>query len=125
MAGVSADGGGTKRGPNSLPSAGLAAQGGGDSWLDPPGPGGHAPAVAPSREPGEDAQEVLQGLVDVVTYHDEQNLFTVLRVLPEEGFEAPGGGDLFAPRRITAVGRAPDAPEGARVRLQGLSLIHI
>jgi len=75
--------------------------------------------VPPAREPGEDAQEVLQGLVDVVTYHDEQNLFTVLRVLPEEGFQAPEGGDLFAPRRITAVGRAPDAPEGARVRLQG------
>ena len=75
--------------------------------------------MPPVREPGEDAAEVLQGLIDVVTYHDPQNLFTVLRMLPEEGFQAGGGGDLFTPRRMTAVGRAPEAPEGARVRLVG------
>lgn len=73
---------------------------------------------APESQPS----EVLQGLVDVVTYHDERSLYTVLRVVPEEGYGDPGpsSGDLFAPRRVTAVGKSPDAPEGSRVRLTGV-----
>ena len=75
--------------------------------------------MAPANDTGEGGGEVLQGLVDVVTYHDEQNLYSVLRILPEEGFQAPEEGNLFSPRRVTAVGRAPQAPEGARVHLVG------
>ncbi|MDA1265437.1 MAG: AAA family ATPase, partial [Planctomycetota bacterium] len=70
-------------------------------------------------DPSPGGDDVLQGLVDLVTYHDEGSLYTVLRILPEEGYHAPTGEDLFASRRVTAVGRVPDPPEGARVRLLG------
>ncbi len=68
---------------------------------------------------GGEEEEALQGLVDVVTYHDGGTLYTVLRLVPEPGFAAPSTGELFASERLTAVGRVPDPPEGARVRLTG------
>lgn len=119
---------GREKGRNSLASVGWSLQGRNRNAagldLRPPAP--HPPRVPPTLEPDrpaaspEDARETLQGLVDVVTYHDERSLYSVLRILPEEGFAtAEAGGDLFAPRRVTAVGRVPEPPEGARVRLLG------
>jgi exodeoxyribonuclease V alpha subunit len=78
-----------------------------------------SPPRRPGQTPADGPEEVLQGLIDVVTYHDERSLYTVLRILPEEGFSAPASGDLFGSRRLTAVGRVPDPPDGARVRLVG------
>jgi len=61
----------------------------------------------------------LQGLIDLVTYHDERSLYTVLKIVPEKGYEAPMGGELFGPTRVTAVGKTADPAEGTRVRLWG------
>ncbi len=61
----------------------------------------------------------LQGLVDLVTYHDKDSLYTVLKLVPEEGYDAPEGDCLFSPTRVTAVGRCSDPIEGVRVRMQG------
>lgn len=85
----------------------------------------HPPTVStPSEEPPQgdagSAQEALQGLVERVTYHREDSLYTVLRVLPEAGFTPRGAtGSLFAPTRVTAVGRMVEPVEGQRVRLLG------
>jgi exodeoxyribonuclease V alpha subunit len=74
----------------------------------------------PSDRPEEGPPDALQGVVERVTYHDEESLYTVLRVLPESGFSPPGGtGSLFAPSRVTAVGRMLEPLEGQRVRLEG------
>ena len=77
----------------------------------------HPDSSSPSKG---DQTGALQGVVERVTYHDEDSLYTVLRVLPESGFSAPGGTrSLFAPVRITAVGRMLEPVEGQRVRLEG------
>lgn len=87
--------------------------------------GCHPPAVSgPTAEPPEGdesgSQGALQGLVERVTYHKEDTLYTVLRVLPEAGFTPKGAtGSLFAPTRVTAVGRIADPVEGQRLRLTG------
>ena len=93
-------------------------------------PGCHAPCVSspPEAAPGgsqgpenkpEDPKKVLQGLVDRVTYHDERTLYTVLRLVPEPGSYVPEDGSLFETQRVTAVGKADNLGEGARVRLSG------
>ncbi|TDJ67786.1 MAG: hypothetical protein E2O39_14205, partial [Planctomycetota bacterium] len=61
----------------------------------------------------------FQGTIELVTYHDERSLYTVLRIAPETGFQAPVEGALFEPTRVTAVGRAADPAVGLRVRLIG------
>ena len=63
--------------------------------------------------------KVLQGLVEVVTYHDEKSLYTVLRVTPDSGYDAPSGSSLFVAERQTAVGRLAEPVEGMRLRLTG------
>lgn len=70
---------------------------------------------------GASAEELvaLQGLIDVITYHDERTLYSVLRVVPEKGYEGPADGELFGPTRVTAVGKASEPTEGTRVRLWG------
>ncbi|MCP3920899.1 MAG: ATP-dependent RecD-like DNA helicase [bacterium] len=57
-------------------------------------------------------------MIELVTYHDEESLYTVLKITPEEGYDPPGGG-LFRTERLTGVGRVPDPVEGQRVRLAG------
>ncbi|MGK0217336.1 MAG: exodeoxyribonuclease V alpha subunit [Planctomycetota bacterium] len=57
--------------------------------------------------------------MDRVTYHDERTLYTVLRVVPEPGSYVPESGSLFETQRVTAVGKADNLGEGARVRLTG------
>lgn len=72
------------------------------------------------RPKSADPPSALQGVVERVTYHDEDSLYTVLRVLPESGFSPPmGTGSLFSPTRVTAVGRMLEPIEGQRVRLEG------
>lgn len=68
----------------------------------------------------EGAGEVLQGLVEHVTFRDEATGYTVLKISPEKGYGDDAGGDLFARRRVTAVGRSPEAGAGVRVRLLGV-----
>lgn len=61
---------------------------------------------------------MLQGTIDLVTYHDPGSLYSVLRLCPEGGYESPADA-LFQPERLTAVGRTPDPAPGIRVRLVG------
>lgn len=71
------------------------------------------------RPPDSSATAVLQGSVERITYHDSGTLYTVLRVLPERGYEDPEALPQILPERLTAVGRAPEPGEGLRVRLTG------
>ncbi|MEZ6014394.1 MAG: ATP-dependent RecD-like DNA helicase [Planctomycetota bacterium] len=63
--------------------------------------------------------EHLQGTLETITFHDEGSLYSVLRLAPEPGFRAPIEGSLFAPGRVTAVGKVAGPAEGTRVRLTG------
>lgn len=88
---------------------------------------GETPAprgAAPSGPAEADAPEELVGEIDRVTYRDDRTLYTVLRILPEAGYRAPGQKALFASTRLTAVGRTPEAIEGERVRLTGRWTTH-
>ena len=63
--------------------------------------------------------EHLEGTIERITYHAEDSLYTVLRLVPEG--EVPRelrGTGLFSPK-ITAVGPSPKPSEGLRVRLNG------
>ena len=76
------------------------------------------PAAGPRPAPGA-PDRALQGLLERVTYHDEGSLYSVLRILPERGYEAPEGRATFRPERVTAVGRCSGPSAGTRVRLAG------
>ena len=71
-----------------------------------------------STEPSEprSGEDVLQGDIDVVTYHAEDSGYTVLKVMPEKGYGDPE--DLI-PGRVSAVGGMIDPAEGMRLRLFG------
>ncbi len=75
---------------------------------------------------GEEAKvgEVLQGSVEVVTYHRPESLYTVLRVSPEAGFSDEAARPLFRETRVVAVGPIPDPSEGQRLRLHGRWISH-
>jgi exodeoxyribonuclease V alpha subunit len=71
------------------------------------------------EEPSSDEPPLtVRGTIERVTYADEQSLYSVLRVAPEEGYEI-SDGSLFRPARITAVGRAHGPMAGQRVELTG------
>ncbi len=61
---------------------------------------------------------VLQGTIERVTYHDPESRYTVLKILPERGYEDPESMALVRGRE-TAVGSLPAPGEGQRVRLTG------
>ncbi|MDP6538955.1 MAG: ATP-dependent RecD-like DNA helicase [Planctomycetota bacterium] len=61
----------------------------------------------------------LVGSVERVTFHSPETLYTVLRIAPERGYDDPSGPSMFRAERVTAVGKAPAAHEGQRVRLVG------
>ena len=84
-----------------------------------------APAGAPGgRSAAREPQELLQGTVDVVSYHDESSLYSVLRLAPEVGFEDPGSTELFRSARVTAVGALAQPSPGLRLRLSGRWVQH-
>jgi len=76
------------------------------------------PQGAPSRseDPSRAGSEILQGELEVVTYHSSESGYTVLRVNPERGYGDP---EDFIPGRVTAVGELEAPAEGMRVRLEG------
>ncbi|MEM8710535.1 MAG: hypothetical protein AAGG01_06255, partial [Planctomycetota bacterium] len=73
------------------------------------------------KDPGRSnsGDDVFQGTLETVTYHDEKSLYGVLRLAPDAGFKAPDGGSLFSPGRVTAVGKIADPIEGVRLKLSG------
>lgn len=68
---------------------------------------------------GEGRPVVLQGTIERVTYADATSLYSVLRVLPEKGYDLPQDERGFLPGRVTAVGKVDAPAAGLRVRLQG------
>jgi exodeoxyribonuclease V alpha subunit len=66
----------------------------------------------------------LQGLIERVTYSDPTSLYSVLRIVPEKGYEAPAGSSLFRSERLTAVGKTDAPSAGVRVRLTGRWTMH-
>ena len=73
--------------------------------------------------PSEDAParsgEVLQGTVELVTFHNPESLYTVLKVSPERGYDDPGSTSLFRSSRVSAVGPMGAPGVGLRLRLFG------
>ena len=67
---------------------------------------------------------MLQGLIERVTYSDPTSLYSVLRIVPEKGYEAPLGSALFRSERLTAVGKTDAPSAGVRVRLTGRWTTH-
>ena len=63
--------------------------------------------------------DLLQGTVEVVTYHRLESLYTVLKISPEAGYADPGTRSMFREVRLVAVGAMPDPTEGQRLRLFG------
>jgi exodeoxyribonuclease V alpha subunit len=78
------------------------------------------PVERPPGDGPEGPREVLQGTVELVTFHSKETLYSVLKIQPEKGYEDPDPftGDLFG-ARVAAVGPLPDAMEGLRLRLLG------
>jgi len=62
---------------------------------------------------------VLQGTVELVTFHSEESLYTVLRLSPEAGFDDPRSPSLFRAGRVSAVGAMERPSPGVRLRLYG------
>lgn len=81
--------------------------------------GAHEDGGRAVEPPDAEGRERLQGTLETVTFHDAASLYSVLRLAPEPGFRAPVEGSLFAPGRVTAVGKAVEPAEGTRVRLTG------
>ncbi len=63
--------------------------------------------------------ELLQGLIERVTYHRPESLYTVIKVDPEEGFDDPSAPTMFRQPRVAAVGPMEQPRVGQRVRLFG------
>lgn len=61
----------------------------------------------------------LRGIVECVTYHNEETLYTVLKLYPDDGYEAPDGSREPLSGRVTAVGKLPRVDAGMRVELVG------
>src|SRR6187455_2517445 len=68
-------------------------------------------------------EAVLQGVVERVAYHDPESRYSVLRILPEKGYDDPASLALLR-MQITAVGPVPSPAEGQRVRLRGRWTTH-
>jgi exodeoxyribonuclease V alpha subunit len=63
--------------------------------------------------------EVLEGLIERVTYADAASLYSVLRIVPDKGYEAPRGAQMYRSARLTAVGKTDAPAAGMHVRLTG------
>ena len=71
------------------------------------------------REPDPAGSITLQGTIERVTYSDERTLYSVLRLVPEDGYDIPSDGGMFRAKRCTAVGKVSSPGVGLRVRLTG------
>ena len=70
------------------------------------------------------AHKVLQGTIDTLTFHNEESLYTVLRVIPERGYDDPASPSMFRSARVTAVGPMEAPVVGQRVALHGEWISH-
>ena len=66
-----------------------------------------------AREKETERNEVVEGTIKSVVFHNDENGYTVLHVEPPSGFELARG------REITIVGKAQAVWEGEEVRAEG------
>jgi exodeoxyribonuclease V alpha subunit len=70
------------------------------------------------------APTLLQGTVELITFHSPESLYTVLKVSPERGYDDPASLALFRASRVGAVGTMPNPAVGLRLRLGGQWVDH-
>ncbi len=75
---------------------------------------------SPSPTSNGDTRDVLQGVIERVTYRNAESRYTVMKLKPEQGF--CDSGSLFSALggAVTAVGTGPEVAEGLRVRMVGI-----
>lgn len=83
----------------------------------------------PANEPGRAERagadpQTLVGSVEVVTFHNADSLYTVLKIAPEAGYSDPGSRAMFRETRLVAVGSLPSPAVGQRLRLFGRWVSH-
>jgi len=69
-------------------------------------------------------EKPVQGTVERVTFHNEESLYSVLRITPETGYDDPEGSQLVGMEQLTAVGPLSRPFPGARLRLLGKWVSH-
>lgn len=67
---------------------------------------------------------VLQGEIEIVTFHNAETQYSVLRIAPEEGFDDPQASTLWRSTRVTAVGALDRPSAGQRLKLVGQWVSH-
>ena len=72
-----------------------------------------------SKTAKEHPQNLLQGTVERVTYHDSESLYSVLKLAPERGYDDPRSDRLMGLAQATAVGPLESPFAGQRLRLHG------
>jgi exodeoxyribonuclease V alpha subunit len=80
--------------------------------------------VEPSKELDETRDDdggpvVLVGEIEVVTFHNAESQYTVLKLSPEEGYDDPLASSPWRSLRVTAVGSMERPTVGQRVKLNG------
>jgi exodeoxyribonuclease V alpha subunit len=64
-------------------------------------------------------EKPIQGTVERVTFHNEESLYTVLRIVPERGYDDPESPILIGVGQLTAVGPLSRPFAGLRLKLVG------
>jgi exodeoxyribonuclease V alpha subunit len=83
----------------------------------------HEPAPRSEAAPAPGGQQ-LQGTVELVTFHNPESLYTVLKVSPERGYDDPESLSPLRASRVSAVGPMTSPGVGLRVRLFGRWTAH-
>jgi len=104
---------GRRRAPRAFPPSGLRRT----AELDQRPPS-EPPFSATAR------RQLLQGSVEVVTFHSPESLYTVLKIIPERGYDDPESRDLWPGGRVGAVGAMERPAVGLRLRLHGSWTTH-
>ena len=81
------------------------------------------PAPRSEAAPASGVQQ-LQGTVELVTFHNPESLYTVLKVSPERGYDDPESLSLLRASRVSAVGPMTSPGVGLRLRLFGRWTAH-
>jgi len=76
------------------------------------------------QRPSAAAGAVLQGEVEVVTFHNPQSQYSVLKISPDEGYDDPEAPGPWRSLRLTAVGAIERPTAGQRLRLRGEWITH-
>lgn len=71
-----------------------------------------------------ESSQAFEGVVERVTYHSADSLYTVLKLKPARGYGDPEASDSVLTAPVAAVGKTAPPGEGMRVRLAGRWIDH-